>query len=287
MFIDSNSTGKEPHRSLPQFIRDMRKTEREGTDISSQRCHFDSKDENYSSKTASSLFGKRQSVAPLPSRPKMLNSLIRRISSSTAISSTSSCSSFYAGPRPTGADGSVLKSCLKKLPSENACVRSYDHVSFGHVDVREYCRQVGDNPSVSCGCPLAIGWMFNYRGKFDIDSYEADRAADPASAKCEKLSPKHREKLLIEIGEISPTQIAQGQMQAYYDRHLRTETLLQLGGPSNARFIGTRERILIMKESAARIMNRATKGISHTQEQQKLWDDAHEAANQRSNRQSI
>lgn len=246
-----------------------------------------------SSKLATSFMSGKQAVAPLPSLPKKMNSFLKRASSSSTVVTSSSCPSLYAGPQPTGADGNGLKSCLKRPTScTDAGVRRRStgdslKVSFSNVDIREYCRQVGDNPSVSSGCPLAIGWMFNCHGEIDIDSYEADRAIDRAPTRCVRLTPKQREEILIEVAGIPHTQIVQGQMQAYYDRSLRTETLVQIGGPCNAKNTSTHERLLIIKESASRKFERATKGISPTREQRKLWEAAQEAARQQSIRHTI
>ena len=76
----------------------------------------------------------------------------------------------------------------------------------------------------------------------------------------------------------------QGQVQAYFDRALRSQTLDQIGGPKHYKSIGPRERLLLVKESAARKLERAKKGVSPSQEQRKLWDDAHaqETARRRS-----
>jgi hypothetical protein len=139
---------------------------------------------------------------------------------------------------------------------------------------------VGDNPSVISGCPLAIGWKYNKRGKIDIDSYEADHDKDPTP--CRRLSSKEREKILSEIGGFTHGKIMRGQVQAYYNRQLRAETLDQIGGLKNCKNVGPRERLFIMRESAARKIYRAKSGVSPDQEQQKLWDDAQEAARQRS-----
>jgi len=87
---------------------------------------------------------------------------------------------------------------------------------------------------------------------------------------------------LSEIGGASDSQIMQGKMHAHFDRRLRAETLDQIGGVTNFKTVGPRERLFIMKESAARKLDRAKKGISPTQEQQQLWDDAQEAARQSS-----
>jgi hypothetical protein len=79
-------------------------------------------------------------------------------------------------------------------------------VSFSNVSVREYSRVVGDNPCVSSGPPLAIGWKYNKRGKTDIDSFEEEKLTakaahlDDGIVGCQRLSADEREKLLIDIG---------------------------------------------------------------------------------------
>lgn len=141
-------------------------------------------------------------------------------------------------------------------------------------------RQVGDNPSVSSGCPLGIGWKYNKRGRIDIDCFEADRHKDPVP--CQRLTSKEREALLTKIGGISHTRVLQGQINAYFDRQLRAETLEQIGGLKGCKTIGPRERLYIMKESAARKLDRAKKGVSQSKEQQELWDVAEESARRKS-----
>mmetsp|Transcript_38259 Transcript_38259/g.80506 ORF Transcript_38259/g.80506 Transcript_38259/m.80506 type:complete len:302 (-) Transcript_38259:221-1126(-) len=200
--------------------------------------------------------------------------------------------SSYAGPMPMGLNGFPLRGCIKSSmastlsvasdfsdqmsSSDQRSCSSGHRVSFSHVELREYCRQVGDNPSVSSGCPLSIGWKFNKRGKVDIDSYEADLDRDPVP--CERLSAQEREKLLTEIGGASQSQIMQGRIQAYFDYKMRAETLEKIGGLRHYKTVGPRERLLIMKESAARKIDRARKGTSPLEEQRKLWDNAKEAA---------
>ena len=109
-----------------------------------------------------------------------------------------------------------------------------------------------------------------------VDSYEADLDKDPTP--CRRLSPQEREARLRDIGRASPTQIAQGQIRAYFDRRLRAETLDQIGGLRNCKSTGPRERLFIMKESAFRKLDRAKKGTSPYQEQRKLWDHAQQEA---------
>ena len=46
------------------------------------------------------------------------------------------------------------------------------NVSFSHSQVREYEATLGDNPSVSSGVPLSLGWRYNPRER--ISSLEND-----------------------------------------------------------------------------------------------------------------
>ena len=39
-------------------------------------------------------------------------------------------------------------------------------ISFDHVDLRDYRRIAGDNPSVTDGCTLVIGWEYNCHQPF-------------------------------------------------------------------------------------------------------------------------
>mmetsp|Transcript_13063 Transcript_13063/g.28125 ORF Transcript_13063/g.28125 Transcript_13063/m.28125 type:complete len:291 (+) Transcript_13063:177-1049(+) len=222
----------------------------------------------------------------------------RRTTSSTSssyceyLTSSSQSSSSYAGPKPTGVDGCPLRSCLKSSSSysthmtldtsfrRRTTIFNDRSICFSHVEIREYCREVGDNPTVSCGCPMSLGWKYNKRGTLDIDSFEADRTYNPEP--CQTLSSQEREKLLIEIGGISQSRIMQGQVDAYFGRQLRAQTLDKIGGHRNCHSIGPRERLLIVKESAARKLNRAKSGISRPQEEQQLWDNAHDAARRKS-----
>jgi len=222
----------------------------------------------------------------------------RRTTSSTSssyceyLTSSSQSSSSYAGPKPTGVDGCPLRSCLKSsssyLPptSCDTSVRSSTSsassrsISFSHVQFREYCREVGDNPTVSYGCPLALGWKFNEREIVNIDSYEADRTYNPFP--CQSLTSAEREKILNEIGGLSHHQIIKGQIDASFGRQLRKQSLANIGGFRSYRSVGPRERLVIMKESAARKLSRAKNGISSAQEQHELWDNAQDAARERS-----
>ena len=215
-------------------------------------------------------------------RTELQTSIRRSVTSLTPMNSSlsSDLPRAYAGPRPISSEGLPLRSCVKK-PTSNIDVHrgsSRRKVSFDHVELREYRRIAGDNPSVTDGCPLSIGWEYNCLGKLDVDSYEADRAdrKDATQYGAQGLSPRVREAILIVIAGVSRAEIARAQTQAYLHKRLRLQTLDQIDRR------GPVERIVIMKESAARKLERAKKGIySPAQEQLRLWEDAHEAAMQR------
>uniref|UniRef100_A0A7S4JDC2 Uncharacterized protein n=1 Tax=Odontella aurita TaxID=265563 RepID=A0A7S4JDC2_9STRA len=48
-------------------------------------------------------------------------------------------------------------------------------VRFGAVEIREYPRVLGDNPCVSSGPPLALGWEHLSVSSMDLESYESSR----------------------------------------------------------------------------------------------------------------
>ena len=191
----------------------------------------------------------------------------------------------YAGPQPTGPEGRPLRSCVKKPKIIDFQINSVRRkVSFDHVDLRDYRRIAGDNPSVTDGCPLAIGWEYNCQGKVDINTYEgnrADRSKDNAQYGARGLSPLARKTILMVLGGVPRAEIAQSEAQAYLHKRLRLDTLDQIGGVKNCQFVGPVERLIMMKESAARKLERAKTGISPAQEQLKLWEDAHKAAMKR------
>ena len=228
---------------------------------------------------------KRTDSLPSPTPSPKPRVLLRRLKSTS--SATRSALAAYAGPVPTRKDGSRLKSCFRNFSSSQStdtASESYGssshkchRVGFSHVAIREYSRECGDNPSVASGPPLALGWDFNQRSNLDIDSYEEDRAS-LGRGECRRLSADEREHILTNIGGHSHRRVLTAQFEARIDHQKRWETIDSLGGLGKARHIGPRERVLIMKESAARKLERAYKGTSSAKEQRKLWENARRAS---------
>ena len=106
----------------------------------------------------------KQAESPPSPRPSRLKLFQRR--SYSSVSALSSAGSFYAGPQPTGIDGCPLRSCLKSSSSHpfssissvmsgRESSDSSHRVSFSHVQLREYCRQVSLIDAATCFVMLA------------------------------------------------------------------------------------------------------------------------------------
>ena len=70
-------------------------------------------------------------------------------------------------------------------------------VRFDRVEMREFDRTVGDNPSVTSGVPIGLDWRYNPNPLVkNLEDYESDRA--PRRSKRElALDPTAREHMLL------------------------------------------------------------------------------------------
>ena len=81
-------------------------------------------------------------------------------------------------------------------------------VCFGNVNVREYERCVGDNPAVSSGVPIGLGWNYSTYLDVDVDIYESSvRKPGPRTRKDFVLTPQDRLQILRDDCGFSPKEI--------------------------------------------------------------------------------
>ncbi len=101
-------------------------------------------------------------------------------------------------------------------------------VSFSTVEVRQYERILGDNPGVSCGPPISIGWThFKDRtANLSVDDYEYYRRSYRDD--CDMiLSREEREEMLLDLG-FDHKQIAKSVRINYKLKRNRRQTLNNL-----------------------------------------------------------
>jgi hypothetical protein len=86
--------------------------------------------------------------------------------------------------------GSPLKKMKKAVSFE---------VSFAEVEVRFYCRIVGDHPTCTVGPPVGIGWEYTPGEKFDLSDWDdlRERLRRPTGM---RLNRQKREKILRDWG---------------------------------------------------------------------------------------
>jgi hypothetical protein len=70
--------------------------------------------------------------------------------------------------------GNSNKSCLKSYASPKRDLKR--NVGFQSIEIREHRIELGDNPAVSDGVPLTLGWKVLRLTKFDIDTHEIRKA---------------------------------------------------------------------------------------------------------------
>jgi len=187
-------------------------------------------------------------------------------------SSTRLCN--YAGPTALRLNGTPtpIKSCLHKISSSDeplSPTKIKQRVSFGEVCVRIYEPALGDNPFVTSGAPITIGWKFNQCNGIHLDSYETSRGLI-RPAKELRLSAYERLRILIDQANVSLRDIKDAELRARKEREVLVKTMSK-----RSQHIQKLEEIT---ESALRRIKRATKLTSKKREENRLWEKAHKVA---------
>lgn len=187
--------------------------------------------------------------------------------------------SAYRGPEPLRRDGSSLKSAMKRGSQCDVSVdadsgtdsRSRSGAcSFSCVDIREYERVAGDNPCVTKGVPLAIGWGYCQHGSIDLEEYEFNRG--PPRDKIEMMVPADVRKEILRDEFGVPTQdMVAAMKEVTITKKQRVHTL------GAEPFEGITE----VAQSARRKLKRLVKGTSTAKEDEKMHAKAQQYALQK------
>ena len=123
-------------------------------------------------------------------------------------------------------NGRILRSCLKKPALERSSSSSpspklRNSVTFSVVQVREFERTVGDNPSCSTGPAISLGWSYHSTPDIAVE----DHAQLPKRTKRQfHLPPAKRTTLLTEEWEVPEQDIRQARREATYIQYCREKT---------------------------------------------------------------
>lgn len=96
-------------------------------------------------------------------------------------------------------------------------------VSFSTLSIREYGIVPGDNPSVSFGCPLALGWEYDNELIVSVEDYEESKPASRAMFEL-RMPSSYREEKLRCCG-FSRSEIQEGVKMAMVGRKQRQRSL--------------------------------------------------------------
>lgn len=148
-------------------------------------------------------------------------------------------------------------------------------VSFARVNIREYERVLGDNPSVRAGPPLSIGWRYAPAPlSITLDDYEKGKG-DPRSS-AEYLVPKAvRENILKEHAGVSRREMVAAVRTIKKEKAQRHKTVVNLSMQK------TEEKIEKVRRKMKKILKPSS---SYGTLEAELWDDAHAVAMEKAKR---
>lgn len=225
-------------------------------------------------------------LAPIKSKKKnnVRGTLDESMHSRVEIITHISHSSAYRGSDNVMRDGSRPKSALKTARGSSGSLlgtvsendadvgdhstssRSMKRCIFSSVDIREHERVAGDNPCVTSGVPLSIGWGYLQHDPISLDDYESNRG--PPRDKIEMMVPAavRRSMLRDEFGvTLSEMNAAMKEVNITKRQRRHTVASEHLEGWSE------------VAQSAVRKFKRFVKKTSTAKEEQKMWENAHKS----------
>ncbi|KAL3931574.1 MAG: hypothetical protein SGBAC_011245 [Bacillariaceae sp.] len=91
--------------------------------------------------------------------------------------------------------------CEKSISRSTRSTRSTrNSVQFGDVTFREFPMQLSDNPAVSAGVPVGLGWDCVKQYRHQLAEYEHCIKRKRSGRSCSKLDPQYRAQLLMKSG---------------------------------------------------------------------------------------
>ena len=104
-------------------------------------------------------------------------------------------------------------------------------IKFDKVIIREYNRNVGDNPSVSAGPPLGLAWEYNPdMAALALEEYESTRG--PRRTSKQMAMPRSvREEMLRKEWGVKQSDIAQAVRESLRIKNSRRRTVMNLESP--------------------------------------------------------
>uniref|UniRef100_A0A7S1B2H3 Uncharacterized protein n=1 Tax=Corethron hystrix TaxID=216773 RepID=A0A7S1B2H3_9STRA len=139
-------------------------------------------------------------------------------------------------------------------------------VSFHTLEIREYERELGDNPSCSRGPSVAIGWRYAEPQTISVDEYEDNRL--PRRESFQMVIPQPvREKMLLDSGH-SRTEIQKAVKKTNITKGQRRKTANTLN----------MQKFEEVMESTGRKFKRAIKGKASTKKMSEWLMEAERAS---------
>lgn len=101
-------------------------------------------------------------------------------------------------------------------------------VRFGQVRIRDYERVIGDNPSVTCGAPISIGWKYVELEPFSVEQFEEIRQGSRRNRSQMIMSREVRWKVLTTDWHVSRQEWAKAVRGVGRAKHRRRMTVVNL-----------------------------------------------------------
>ena len=124
-------------------------------------------------------------------------------------------------------------------------------VQFENVEIREYSITIGDNPSVSEGPPISLGWYYDERDTIELplEEYEQHRACHRRE-KYELRIPSYVRLAMLRERSISTKEILSNQRECEDIKKQRYETLRKEQRREKIKYLARRLKKVVVPNSS-------------------------------------